>query len=425
MVLSEDELSSHGSFGDLPSPPSDWMPSPGARQLGFVGGGDDSSSEGTLTSVCSDGETDFEDANEFVDLGGKEHPDPSSAGCLPKRQRLNPHSIPPRVVRRASDVRAEKCGLSGIVFRRMLRLRLPCWFFTILMLLATSTTVTQTSDVKCVEFFAGIKEVTRAMSAYGPSIPFEINDSPIKEDFNGDMGLLNSIQLVRRCSPEHSIIFFATVCSTWVWVARASTGRHKGRALGNTEYQCVSEANIQVSRMCLLASFALCKLVHWCLEQPASSMMPWHFRMRDLVADTLYLTQPFTNTFTFMGSFGAPTQKPTRLFSSAPGMASMKRKRPSHLVNLGEKATVRKVKLKNGRTLVFGNRKNLKDSQAYPRDFCEKFAQNFDDNLKPWDGVAWDGDDDSVDDDISDTWDDCDVDSLLQEHHISKDKWCL
>ena len=81
------------------------------------------------------------------------------------------------------------------------------------------------------------------------------------------------------------------MCSSWVTLNRATSGRRAHNPLGyNKPY--VRDANVMVSRMSMLIMFGLCLGVEWVLEQPLSSIMVCHPRMRQVQRDICFSLLP-------------------------------------------------------------------------------------------------------------------------------------
>ena len=103
------------------------------------------------------------------------------------------------------------------------------------------------------------------------------------------------------------LVHFATVCSTWVFMCRGSTGRSETNPMGKKTANN-THANVMVTRMIILLLYCIANRVQWVLEQPASSLMHLHNRFHTL--GHVFFAK------TFMGAFGAKTRKPTHLFGS-------------------------------------------------------------------------------------------------------------
>ena len=119
-------------------------------------------------------------------------------------------------------------------------------------------------------------------------------------------------------------------------------------------------AQEMVSRMSLIVWLLEAKKVLWVYEQPASSLLWEHNRMRSLVKSRFIY-----RTHMFMGSYGAPTKKPTMLWGPDPLINMFSIPLPTNVQ--WEKDLV-STYVRDGRTWVTGN-SNLKGSQSYPKAF--------------------------------------------------------
>ena len=83
-----------------------------------------------------------------------------------------------------------------------------------------------------------------------------------------------TVQFLRRQRPGAGN-HWATVCSTWVWMARASCFRHPDQPLGlpDRRSDAVIAANRMVTLMAMCILFIMANKGSWILEQPASSNM--------------------------------------------------------------------------------------------------------------------------------------------------------
>lgn len=84
--------------------------------------------------------------------------------------------------------------------------------------------------------------------------------------------------------------------------------------MGDENHEFVREANKMVSRCALLILLAMALGAVWILEQPLWSLLIFHPRMQELVLQ--YMGRLYQVSLT-MGSFGAATVKPTKLYSNA------------------------------------------------------------------------------------------------------------
>ena len=240
-------------------------------------------------------------------------------------------------------------------------------------------------------------------------------------DFMSDDGIYNAIAIARRLKPVTGLQTFATVCSTWVWISRSSTRRSPGNPLGNTSSDVVAGANAMVSRMVLLILFLSARFIAWILEQPASSLMAQHPRMRMLKelnahSGTAGLSE-FHETNTNMGAFGAATKKPTKLYSSEKWVAQLSRSLPA---GYKPDPKVQTVTIANGK--VSGG-KDLKDTQAYPDGYGQELLRVWRASRRtaaqrwPQDDVSEDSDEFEEDD-----WQDTGMQKLAAAKNVSWDR---
>ena len=221
------------------------------------------------------------------------------------------------IARRCSDVAGEYMGINGLELRRLLRMCVPIVFLNIMCSLLRDDFVPR--DLDCIEYFAGRARIHEAFVAGGfHAASFEVLWTSTM-NFNNIYGFINAVMLTLRLRPR-ALQWFATVCSTWVWVSRGTTWRSEDAPEGpktlRHRTKRVKEANMQVSRMMLLACVAVSRRARWALEQPATSLMPYmpvikHFRR----LGGGVLGGRFRQVYTDMGAFAAPTKKPSKLFS--------------------------------------------------------------------------------------------------------------
>jgi hypothetical protein len=178
---------------------------------------------------------------------------------------------------------------------------------------------------------------------------------------------VNAVRLIVHAKPR-AIVHWATVCSSWVRINKATSGRTVANPLGCTRHAYVAQANVMVSRCALLILFGMCLSLDFILEQPGTSLMFEHPRIRQLqeLADAGGL-RPIRSIWTWMGAFGAPTPKPTKLFGTPIWMMALKRTirrkdfaKRTDLVTYTEDVT--------GKVSYSGST-GLKSSQAYPKGY--------------------------------------------------------
>ena len=283
---------------------------------------------------------------------------------LSKDQKQHDIDIPRGPARRKSDLRGERCGISGSCVRRLMACKWPIVLFNLLCFCnlahrSASNGPSCSRNFKCVEYFSGVGNVARAFDSRNlRSRTYDVIDDP-REDLNTPEGLLMALFLA-CCLMPGGLAHWATVCSSWVFMSRSSTGRDKD-TFGNGSITC-QEANMQVSRMIAIVMLLECLGVHWILEQPMTSVM-LDLELWQLIPRHAYLAK----TFTWMGAFGAGTRKPTFLLSTSPWARSLKRTLPRSWQGAQQHeptATTSISGLDNRRGVTGGP--GLKRTQAYP-----------------------------------------------------------
>ena len=179
-----------------------------------------------------------------------------------------------------------------------------------------------------------------------------------------------------------SMAHWATVCSSWVYSSRGSCGRSRLITLGDGRVEAVKAGNLQVARMAMVMQLLWSAGIPWLLEQPASSVMSVHPKMR-----ILYDSMGWFTCRTWMGLFGAPTPKPTVLKSShqfvfklVRKMTKEHRERFAQLKAEAEAAgegMVRELEPDVDGKRRFCGTANLKKSQEYPVGYAEAVFEAF------------------------------------------------
>jgi len=296
---------------------------------------------------------------------------PSALAASVTPARKNKESIPRSLPTRASDLRAAKFGLQGIHFRRMLRNKIAPILFNILLWLHNCSGVSNEQDTDYIEFFAGVAAVKRHVASMGwKALAYDVDYHSKLHNILGKEGFLTAVQWLRRLR-VHGGTHWATVCSTWVWICRATSGRTEDRPLGRPELcRAVDEANMMVSRCALLLLWLQSTCRTWILEQPSSSLMCLHPRMlflRDICG------QSWRHTHTWMGMFGASTPKATRLWSSSRSVYALHRRLDTSLSCQWDSSDVTSRTASGG---ISGG-PGLKDTQSYPEGYGAAVAREF------------------------------------------------
>jgi hypothetical protein len=255
---------------------------------------------------------------------------------------------------------------------RMLRyFGAPLIFLKIVYLATNPSTMGPMTPIDSLELFAGKKAFTKAVLDTGRvAIGIDLSDATniLQSDlynFLTARGFILATNFAARLGlgAQH---LTAPVCSTWVWLSRGSTGRSELNPLGNTRLCSVSEANIMVSRVCLIIMICLAKGVFFVCEQPRGSLLQLHPKFQRLVK-----TVNLVRKHIFMKDFGGKSDKPTWLYTTHPCIDDI------DLFKVPYKGTVESlVKRDNthGKERITGNGK-LKQSQHYPPAFGRALAK--------------------------------------------------
>lgn len=293
----------------------------------------------------------------------------------PKRRLRGKQSIP-TPVRRTVDNFASDRGLSRASLLRLLHFGVPMILLNVLFYIHQHHQPIQNLD--CVEFYSGIGVIAESFQEAGlRSRTFDIGAHRVQQDATSPEGFLNQMYLAMSTKELYQgggISHWATVCSSWVFMSRDSTGRSSERPEGYQSRPCVAIGNCQVSRMCLILAFFAATLRHWILEQPATSIMreaTWMKWVRRI--------SPTFHIRTWLGMYGAATMKPTQLESGSAWSLRLHRQRDS--TRDAEWAAVEGVHHEtpdstSGRIRVTGH-SGLKRSQEYPKGYGQEVLRQF------------------------------------------------
>lgn len=134
------------------------------------------------------------------------------------------------------------------------------------------------------------------------------------DDLLSPGGFLLAIRQTLRLKPG-ALLWGGVPCSSWVFMSSSVSGRRKMCPDGDTSQPCVQQGTQLMTRFMLLALLAACRGVYWCIEQPGSSVMVHHRRIRRFEK----ITQLLLKTRLSLGLYGHLCQKPTQLFGTAWG----------------------------------------------------------------------------------------------------------
>ena len=273
-------------------------------------------------------------------------------------------------------VRAEHFGLSTREYKNMLQWGVPIAIFNICYWLCRNSDSWGVSDIDFIEWFAGVAMVHKAFKRRGfASLAYDINqflgDSDI-HDLCHVRGLLLACRWMSR-QRWGAASHWATVCSTWVWLSRASTHRSEISPLGRGNVsRGVAQANEMVATMVALIRWSLARHGVFILEQPATSLMIHHPRLEALKLD-LRRRQAWHETRMFMGAWGAPTVKPSVLYANVPLSILKKPLSAVDMLRIREESGEHKVTKRDAAGTVSGA-EGLKATQEYSVEYGEAAA---------------------------------------------------
>ncbi len=165
--------------------------------------------------------------------------------------------------------------------------------------------------IDALETFAGRHAVTRAHQAGGlRAVGVDIEVDRSLHDFCSVAGFCHVLSLALQCVGGCQSMN-APVCSSWSWLNRGTSKRSLSEPLGTEHNEGVRLGNLMAARLVLVL---LVMLAHgaWALvEQPVGSLFAQHPRMQWLIEHTRWWRMSIN-----MGCYGAPSAKPTELYSS-------------------------------------------------------------------------------------------------------------
>ncbi|CAE7735215.1 unnamed protein product [Symbiodinium necroappetens] len=160
-----------------------------------------------------------------------------------------------------------------------------------------------------VEKYAGVKTIATAFRSMDlKAASFEMNDDPVTEDIQSGLGFAYGLALTLRLFRNAGLNFEAPVCSTWVWVNRATSGRSRAYPLGDMTREQVRAANKMVARTCIYLLVLSSLRLPWCIEQPV---------------------------YMFMGAYGGDSLKPTFIYSNYKYISELNIPLPDHVCEWG------------------------------------------------------------------------------------------
>ena len=228
------------------------------------------------------------------------------------------------------------------------------------------------------EVFAGNGAVHRALHVLGYRGQAMDRDYCADHDVLRPSGLLVLLSTCLDLKPG-GILWAAPPCSTWVFLSRATTGRHV-LIEGDTLSHNVVSQNALVERLVLALEICTLRGVFWILEQPANSVLWQYPAMRDCMHR--HGLAPCTCD---MGAYGGTSQKPTHLVGTAPYLSRLDRRCTQELklrLQIEGVQTTSKWVDEDGVRRCQGTA-DLKSTQAYPEGFGAAHARAFLEHFGP------------------------------------------
>ena len=226
-----------------------------------------------------------------------------------------------------------------------------------------------------VEFFAGCKAWTKGMAARGfETATFEMLDDPVHQNIMNSYGFLYACELAMLTIDYLGFGWLAVLCSTWIWMCRASTGRskwnplgHKGRTSAKTEH-----GNVMMARAAAIMRLYGARRIDSCLEQPDNSCGPTGEPRMSATINLLEMKK----TKISMGNFRGPSKKDMQLWSQGEWVPGLYRKFDRAM--MGTPPAMPLTVPNEGPAGGVNGAAGLKDSQAYTLEFGHACASLFD-----------------------------------------------
>ena len=201
-------------------------------------------------------------------------------------------------------------------------------------------------------------------------------------DVTSDIGfaafLIAALELV-----PFGVAVIGLPCSTFVFLSRGTSKRHRtNHWLGDVSRSDVRAANIIAERVVVICKVLMLRLCQFIVEQPLTScffnLLCWQRFVRltpSITRGRVFLRM--VRRCVWMGHWGHKTPKPTILWGCAIALTGLVCTRPAR--SLGSailvKATTTKVVRKGNKFVkvfrIYGLKKELRATQAYPRRFCD------------------------------------------------------
>ena len=263
---------------------------------------------------------------------------------------------------------AEGLGVSLHTYKITRKIGMPIMLYTIMSSL-TRLVEFPTDTIECIEYVSGVGNIkTKFHNAGFPALGYDIEYDLDNNDLCSTQGFIFALVCMMRLAPD-GLAWFATVCSSWIWLASNSTRRTRANPLGRNDSESVRHGNVQVARSAVLMALCHAKAAWWGLEQPLKSLMAQHPAMA-WVAKQI----DWVEVSTVMGAFGACTLTPSSLFGNSGWLRGLHRTRPKKFIPANNETVIYEVV--SGKKRVCGS-KGLKRTQEYTTKFADKVLECF------------------------------------------------
>ena len=276
---------------------------------------------------------------------------------------------------------AQSRGINACALKRMMQCGMPLVLLNCLVFLECICPLSSETLTHAHEMFSGVGNIARAFNRNGHvASQFDYERNAQFENILTADGFMIALRQI-RCQVQGGMQHVATVCSTWVYLSRASTGRTAACPEGDTSIRIVRSANCMAGRVALLVVFGCClsqAIIHENPLTPLLSASKYFTWVRDTLRQTL--GQNWDEYFTWLGAFGHDLQKPTQLLSNRAFCRRLYRAMTSEergLCDSNAAAHVLPCDPVCLKARVTGTPAGLKASQAYPIAYGEVVFQEW------------------------------------------------
>ena len=228
----------------------------------------------------------------------------------------------------------------------------------------------------CVECMSGKGELRKAVVQRGlRAVGLDKKYACQEQDMTTQEGFRTFLLALRRLR-RHGLWWMAPECTTWIWIGRFQTGRHKNIE-GYDHVPAVQDANIVRDRVCLLALICYWSCRDFIAEQPNSTVIhvstPFLHMMQMTRANSICTEHgafsEHVDGFCRIDS----SRKPLKLMGTAPWMLQLTRTCRTRRT-YGTLYTQR-VDQSTGKRRVDGKKKELEESEHYSVEFGKEVAR--------------------------------------------------